>query len=70
LDHPSNFQFYLEVNVDELKVERGRWCDIDVLRSLLRPSDYVVRMISDRLYKVIVNDNNWIEIDLDVVDDC
>lgn len=70
LDHPSNSQFYLEVNVDELKVERGRWYDIDVLRSLLLPSDYVVRMIGDRLYKVIVNDHNWVEIDLNVVDCC
>lgn len=77
LDHPSKLEFYLEVNIKDLIVERGRWYEIDILRCILRPPiGFKVQNTGKDIYKVIINEQNYVVIDINkiesepIIDEC
>ena len=68
LDHPKELPFRMEVDVKAQKVTGGRWFETEFLRSVVLPHKIQVKKTGDQKLKIVINQMNFIEIDLNKVD--
>lgn len=69
LDHPKELPFHMEVDLSKMKVIGGRWFDTEFLRCLILPVKFKVEQTGQDSFKVLVNAQNYIEIDTKTIDD-